>query len=131
MNTTTIAVAEPTTEKRRSSGRTALLGILFLFAIIYLGSAFTPGLQDDVDSTHAEAAREMITRGDYVTLHVNGVRYLEKAPLMYWLIAGSFHIFGVNAFATRVPTLLAMLGLTLLAMHWGRRTFGDRGSTYG
>jgi 4-amino-4-deoxy-L-arabinose transferase-like glycosyltransferase len=131
LNTTTIAVAEPTTEKRRASSRTALLGILFLFAIIYLGSAFTPGLQDDVDSTHAEAAREMITRGDYVTLHVNGVRYLEKAPLMYWLIASSFHIFGVNAFATRVPTMLAMLGLTLLAMHWGRRTFGDRGSTYG
>jgi 4-amino-4-deoxy-L-arabinose transferase-like glycosyltransferase len=60
----------------------ALWAILALFAIIYLGSAFTPGLQDDVDSTHAEAAREMVTRGDYVTLHINGVRYLEIAQIM-------------------------------------------------
>jgi 4-amino-4-deoxy-L-arabinose transferase-like glycosyltransferase len=131
LNTTTIAVTEPKIEKRRASSKTALLGILLLYAIIYLGSAFTPGLQDDVDSTHAEAAREMITRGDYVTLHVNGVRYLEKAPMLYWLIAGSFHVFGVNAFATRVPTLLSVLGLILLAMHWGRRSFGELGSTYG
>ncbi|HEU5400722.1 MAG TPA: glycosyltransferase family 39 protein, partial [Terriglobales bacterium] len=128
---TTIAVAEPKAGKKRVSARAALLGILFLFAIIYLGSAFTPGLQDDVDSTHSEAAREMITRGDYVTLHVNGVRYLEKAPMLYWLVAGSFHVFGVNAFATRVPTMLAMLATILLAMYWGRRSFGERGSTYG
>ncbi len=131
MNTTTIAVAEQKIEKRSVTGKTALLGILFLYAIIYLGSAFTPGLQDDVDSTHAEASREMITRGDYVTLHVNGVRYLEKAPMLYWLVAGSFHVFGVTAFAARVPTLLAVLGLILLAMQWGRRSFGELGSTYG
>ena len=64
---------------------------------------FTPGLLDDADSTHAEAAREMFVSGDYVTLHVNGVRYLEKAPLPYWLVALSYHIFGVNEFATRLP----------------------------
>ena len=63
-----------------------------LFLAVYLGSAFSPALQDDVDSSHAEAAREMITRGDYVTLHINGVRYLEKAPLMYWLVAGCYRV---------------------------------------
>jgi len=41
-------------------------------------------------ATHSEAAREMLVRGDYVTLHINGVRYLEKAPLPYWLVALDF-----------------------------------------
>src|SRR5205823_5811240 len=91
--------------------------IIFLFAIcavIYLGSAFSPALQDDADSTHAEAAREMFVSGDYVTLHVNGIRYLEKAPLMYWLVAISFRVLGVNEFATRLPNAIAMFFLVWL-----------------
>jgi 4-amino-4-deoxy-L-arabinose transferase-like glycosyltransferase len=70
------------------------LALFLLCAVVYLGSAFLPALQDDADSTHAEAAREMLVSGDYVTLHVNGVRYLEKAPLLYWLVAISYRIFG-------------------------------------
>src|ERR1700739_1747392 len=62
-----------------------------LFAVVYLGSVFSPPLLDDADSTHAEAAREMFVSGDYVTLHINGVRYLEKAPLPYWLLPVFFH----------------------------------------
>lgn len=108
----------------------SLIFVLVLFAIIYLGSAFSPALQDDADSTHAEAAREMLANHDFVTLHVNGVRYLEKAPMMYWLIAGSYRSLGVNEFATRLPTVLALLGLVLLAMAWARRAFGDRAGIY-
>jgi 4-amino-4-deoxy-L-arabinose transferase-like glycosyltransferase len=51
----------------------------------------------------------MLLSGDYVTLHVNGVRYLEKPPLMYWLVAFSYRMFGVNEFATRLPTVLALI----------------------
>ena len=98
--------------------------------MIYIGSAFTPALQDDADSTHAEAAREMFVTGDYVTLHVNGVRYLEKAPLMYWLMAISYHLFGVNEFAARFPTVFAMLLLVLLAGGWATRAFGPRAAVY-
>lgn len=98
---------------------------------MYFGSAFSPALQDDADSTHAEAAREMFVTGDYVTLHVNGVRYLEKAPLMYWLIAFSYRIFGVNEFAARFPIVLAMLLLALLAARWAKEAFGIRAGIYG
>jgi len=97
---------------------------------VYLGSVFSPPLLDDADSTHAEAAREMFVTGDYVTLHVNGVRYLEKAPLPYWLVAFSYHIFGVNEFATRLPMALSVLFLGLLAFVWGRRAFGERTGVY-
>jgi 4-amino-4-deoxy-L-arabinose transferase-like glycosyltransferase len=113
-----------------TSPRWQMLAVLLLATIVYLGSAFSPALQDDADSTHAEAAREMYVTGDYVTLHVNGVRYLEKAPLMYWLIACSYHTFGVNEFATRLPTVLAMFLLVFLAGRWGTRAFGAQAGIY-
>jgi 4-amino-4-deoxy-L-arabinose transferase-like glycosyltransferase len=112
------------------SRKVALIAVLALFIAIYFGSAFSPALQDDVDTSHAIAAREMLTRGDFVTLHINGVRYLEKAPLMYWLIATSFHFFGYTAFAARLPIVLAMLLLVLLGAHWGTRAFGPRAGVY-
>src|SRR5438477_9497766 len=99
--------------------RTASYWVLALvFAAVYLGSLFSPALLDDADSTHAEAAREMFVSGDYVTLHVNGVRYLEKAPLPYWLVALSYRIFGVNEFASRLPMTLSVLLLGVLAVIW-------------
>jgi 4-amino-4-deoxy-L-arabinose transferase-like glycosyltransferase len=91
---------------------------------------FTPGLLDDADSTHAEAAREMVMTGDYVTLHINGVRYLEKPPLPYWLVAFSYKIFGINEFNTRLPMVLSVMLLGLLAFVWGRRAFGERTGIY-
>lgn len=106
------------------------LTVLLVFVAVYLGSLFSPPLLDDADSTHAEAAREMYVTGDYVTLHVNGVRYLEKAPLPYWLVTASYHIFGVNEFSTRLPMALSVFSLGLLALVWGRRAFGERAGVY-
>lgn len=132
METTVQVIEQARPQKLRVvvSVRRALIATIILFAAIYVGSAFTPGLQDDADSTHAEAAREMVSRGDYVTLHINGVRYLEKAPMMYWLVAAGFRVFGVHEFWVRFPTLLAMLGLVLLAVRWGHEAFGARGAAY-
>ena len=104
--------------------------LALVFAAVYLGSLFSPPLLDDADSTHAEAAREMLVSGDYVTLHINGVRYLEKAPLPYWLVAFSYRIFGVNEFASRLPMALSVLLLGVLALVWGRRAFGERAGIY-
>jgi 4-amino-4-deoxy-L-arabinose transferase-like glycosyltransferase len=101
-----------------------------VFLAVYAGSMFTPGLLDDADSTHAEAAREMVATGDYVTLHVNGVRYLEKAPLPYWLVAFSYKILGVNEFSTRLPMVLSVMLLGALAFLWGRRAFSERAGIY-
>jgi hypothetical protein len=63
--------------------------LLGLWLLLYCSFALLlPPLLDDADSVHAEAAREMLLRHDYITLTVDGVRYLEKAPLLYWLMAG-------------------------------------------
>jgi len=91
---------------------------------------FQPGLLDDADSVHAEAAREMVLRRDWVTLYINGFRYLEKAPLMYWSIAASFKAFGVAEWSARLPLVLGVLALMGCVFALGRRFYGDEGGFY-
>ena len=65
----------------------------------------------------------MLQRGDYVVMFLNGVRYLQKAPIHYWMVALDYKIFGQTEFATRLPVALAMIGLTLMAFEFARRFF--------
>jgi 4-amino-4-deoxy-L-arabinose transferase and related glycosyltransferases of PMT family len=112
------------------SPRTHLLILLLLTALIYVGSAWNPSLQDDADAAHAEAAREIVERGDWVTLHINGVRYLEKAPLMYWAVALSYKVFGFNEFATRLPLAIGAMLLVAAVYYFGRWMGGARAGFY-
>lgn len=108
-----------------------LLALMALWGIIYLAGCFyPPALLDDADTVHAEAAREMAASGDWVTLHVNGIRYLEKAPMMYWSVALSYKLFGVSEFSSRLPIALATLGLMLATMLLGSFAFGERAGLY-
>src|SRR5438093_4982693 len=105
--------------------RLAIILLLAFSATIYLVTSFQPSLLDDADSTHAEAAKEMLQRNDWVTLHVNGVRYLEKAPMLYWLVAISYRIFGVNQFAVRFPLALAVVLLVWMIYVFGRWAYSE------
>ncbi|PYX39919.1 MAG: phospholipid carrier-dependent glycosyltransferase, partial [Acidobacteria bacterium] len=105
-----------------------LLGLLW--GIIYFASMFTPALLDDVDTIHAEAAREMLVRHDWVTMYTNGIRYLEKAPLMYWSLAASYSMFGISDWSTRLPLMLGVLALLLATYELGRFAYGEMGGLY-
>jgi 4-amino-4-deoxy-L-arabinose transferase-like glycosyltransferase len=97
-----------------------------VWALLY--GSFTlvlPPLLDDADSVHAEVAREILTRHDWITLHANGIRYLEKAPLMYWSMAASFKLLGVADWSARLPLALYALALFLVVYSLGRRLFGS------
>ena len=91
-----------------------LLGALWF--VLFFVSLFSPPVLDDADGTHANAARQIALSGDWVTLRVNNVRYLEKAPLPYWIVAARLRIFGCNTFAAHLPQALAVLLLTLLRL---------------
>lgn len=101
-----------------------------LWAVIYMVGLSWPALLDDVDTVHAEAAREMLQRHDWVTLYTDGLRYLEKAPLMYWSLATSYKIFGINNWSTRLPLVLGVLALTLATYRLGRYVYGESGGLY-
>ena len=98
--------------------------------MIYFTSMFTPALLDDVDTIHAEAAREMLVRHDWVTMYTNGIRYLEKAPLMYWSLATSYRLFGVSDWSTRLPLMLGVLAFLLATYRLGRFAYGEMGGLY-
>ena len=108
----------------------SLLILIALWFAIYFAGMFTPPLMDDVDTIHAEAAREMILRHDWVTLYTNGLRYLEKAPLMYWGLAASYEVFGISDWSTRLPLMLGFLVLVLATYWLGIYAFGERGGFY-
>lgn len=103
-----------------------ILGIVALWALVYIPGLFSPPLLDDADARHAEAAREMLQRHDFVTMYVDGVRYLDKAPLPYWLNAASHAVFGINEFAVRLPLSLAALALFLSIFFLGRDLAGEK-----
>src|SRR3954453_17910186 len=104
--------------------------IFLLWLAIYFAAIFTPPLLDDVDTIHAEAAREMVLRHDWVTLYTDGLRYLEKAPLMYWGTALSYKLFGASEWSTRLPLMLGVLALLFTVYFLGKRFYGERAGFY-
>ncbi|MFB3815253.1 MAG: ArnT family glycosyltransferase [Terriglobales bacterium] len=132
---TTFAHAEPRlvlVERPSTASRRWLYPLLIvcLWAAIYIPGLFHPPLLDDADSVHAEAAREMALSGDWVTLHANGVRYLEKAPLMYWMMAASFKLFGVAEWPARLPLALATLATLFAAFALAKHIYSARAGLY-
>ena len=107
--------------------RISVLLLIALWAIIYMAGLSQPALLDDADTVHAEAAKEMLLRHDWVTLYVNGIRYLEKAPLMYWGVATSYSLFGVSEWSTRFPLMLGVLAMILSTYGLGRWALGSEG----
>ena len=78
--------------------------VVLIAAAVFLGCAFSPPhLMDDVDAVQAQIARNMLQSGDWVTARLDGVAYLEKSPLNYWMIAASFAVFGAHDWAGRLP----------------------------
>jgi len=124
------AIAPHTTNRSDrlfSDWRISVLVLVALWAVIYMAGLSRPALLDDADTVHAEAAREMLQRHDWVTLYVNGIRYLEKAPLMYWGVATSYTLFGVSEWSTRFPLVLGVLAMILSTYGLGRWALGSEG----
>lgn len=102
--------------------------ILFVtFSIITFGIG-AYGLYEPHEGHFTMVGQEMILREDWLTPHLNGDRYLNKPPLLYWLIALSTQIFGETEFAARLPLALAgWLGI-IMVWKWTKELFGIRAS---
>jgi hypothetical protein len=85
---------------------------------------------DDVDAVQAQIARNMLVSGDWVTARLDGVAYLEKSPLVYWLMASSYKIFGVHDWAARFPLALAVVLLCFVTYRFGRWAFDDQAGMF-
>jgi 4-amino-4-deoxy-L-arabinose transferase-like glycosyltransferase len=111
---------------------TTTLALAALWIVFYASfTLFRPALLDDADSVHAEVAREMLLRHDWITLYADGIRYLEKAPLLYWSMAASMRVSQLLghpsasclAVAARIPLALTILALAFAVEAFARRAF--------
>jgi len=116
---------EPTALRPRSLALVILLPALLLYPSLNFH------LMEPDESRYAEIPREMLQRGDWVVPHLQGQPYLDKPPLMYWLVMLSYSIFGVHEWAARVVPALAIHVSILATYLVGRRSLGERPAFWG
>jgi len=128
----------PAQRPRACADPRSIAMIVLAWFVLHIGCLFTPGLLDDVDSIYIEIARQMLLRHDYITPYIDGIRFFDKPPLLYWLAAGSMRLFGAHDWAARLPLALLTLALLLAVYALGLRLFAavspathpDRGALY-
>ncbi len=94
--------------------------VLFSSVVFLTGIISPPSLMDDVDATLALMARNMLYSGDWVSARLDGVLFLEKAPLKYWVTSASYMIFGVHDWVARLPVAISAIVLCWLVFRIGR-----------
>lgn len=86
--------------------RFSLLLLIALVAAVYLYTATSRAILDDGDALYAHIGQQMAKSGDWVTPYANSVRFLDKPPMMYWLMTSAYRVFGFNELAARFPSAL-------------------------
>jgi 4-amino-4-deoxy-L-arabinose transferase-like glycosyltransferase len=105
--------------------------VLLIASAIFIGCIISPpSLMDDVDATQASISRTMLETGDWVTPNLDGVKYMEKPPLKYWIIAAFFRAFGVHDYVARLPLAITTVLLCWLTFRIGVWAFGARAGFY-
>jgi hypothetical protein len=105
-------------------GKWSILLPLILAAGVYLLTTTNRGVTDYDEGYYSQPPIRMAEHGDWVTPYANRIRFLEKPPLLYWVTAASFRVFGVNEFALRLPTAFAVIALVWIVMLTARLAAG-------
>ncbi len=95
---------------------------IFLFNLFVMND--TAMLWDEDESAYAGFAAQMLETGDWCIPNFEWSEIHRKPPLHFWTIAVSYKVFGINEFATRAPSVLAILGTLLVLFFVGKETFG-------
>lgn len=95
----------------------SLAWLILVSATAFLWRLGTTGLVDETEPLFAEAARQMLLTGDWITPYFNEATRFDKPPLIYWLMAIAYRIGGVNAWTARLPSALAAIGLTVMGFY--------------
>src|SRR6516225_6959253 len=107
------------------SRRQLSLMLLVAACVFFAGLGRLPLTEPD-KGRNAEVAREILVLHDAVTPHYNTLPYLDKPAVFFWLVAGSFRVFGLAEWAARLPSALAALGTLMLVWLLARKMFGER-----
>lgn len=100
--------------------------ILLAISLPYVVNLGTSSIWDASEAFYAETPREMLETGNYLAPHFNYSPRTQKPPLAYWIIASSYHLFGISEFGVRLPGALAAIGVILFSYAIARRLFTPR-----
>src|SRR5262249_21928264 len=104
--------------------RGLLILIVLPAVLLYVCISF-PLFEPD-EGRYAEIPRAMMVRGEWVVPYLQGEPYLDKPPLLYWLVTASYWVFGTHIWAARLVPALAIHLCVLLTYLLGRRSLGER-----
>jgi 4-amino-4-deoxy-L-arabinose transferase-like glycosyltransferase len=110
----------------RLSGCREWIVILFAAVVYLIGVISPPSLMDDVDASQALMARNMLLSRDWVSVRLDGVLYLDKAPLKSWMTAGFYALFGAHDWVARLPIALSAIALCWVVFRFGRWAFSSQ-----
>lgn len=95
----------------------AIGGLLLLGGVAFVWHLGSTGLIDETEPLFAEAARQMVETGDWITPYYNEETRFDKPPLIYWLMGLGYQILGVNEWAVRLPSALAAIALMFFGFY--------------
>ncbi|HJT81994.1 MAG TPA: glycosyltransferase family 39 protein [Chthoniobacterales bacterium] len=98
-----------------------LFSLIALAALLHIGTIGWGDLYSETDGQYAGAGREMIETGNWMVPTNVGIPRLQKPPLLYWMIAGSYKLFGVKVAAARLPIALAVVATAAMTFLIGER----------
>ncbi|HRX70161.1 MAG: glycosyltransferase family 39 protein [Candidatus Competibacteraceae bacterium] len=102
-----------------------LLGLLLVFTLVWFSNLESRKLFRPDEGRYAEIAREMAVSGDWITPHLNGLKYFEKPPLQYWATAAAFKLFGEHHWTARWWPATTSFACVLLMFWVGRRLYDE------
>jgi 4-amino-4-deoxy-L-arabinose transferase-like glycosyltransferase len=108
----------------------SLLLLIVLPAVLLYPTLSFRLLEPD-EGRYAQIPKEMLARGDWVVPHLQGQPYLDKPPMLYWLVMLSYQVFGVSEAAARLVPALAVHATILAVYLFGRRSLGERSAFWG
>src|SRR5271165_3324008 len=104
--------------------------VLFASVIFLTGIISPPSLMDDVDASQALMARNMLHSGDWVTARLDGVLFLDKAPLKYWMTVLLYKLLGAHDWVARIPSALSAIALCWVVFRFGEWAFSQKAGFY-
>ena len=115
-----LALTRPFAPPSRAALCVAALCLVLLFS--NLGDTSLPSFDD---AYHAQTAKEMMLRGDPITITYGGTPSFQSSPLCLWLMALAYMLFGVGEYAARLPSAILSMATVVLVYFFARKRWGE------